>query len=164
LVYEAESGTRRFLLKAVRESGGELFAQFSHLNESELRWRPAEGEWCLKEIAGHLRDAERLYARQLELIASRREPRLPCEPIEVFPAENGYREMPLNRLLQEYAEAREDTFWILRMLDDDDWQRAGIHPYRGRITVADIVRDMHEHDLEYLYRAQRLRKSMPRLR
>ena len=60
----------------------------------------------------------------------------------------------------EYEEAREDTFWLLRMLDEDDWQRAGIHPYRGRITVTDIAREMHEHDLEYLYEAQRLRKSL----
>jgi len=160
MVWEADSGQRRFILKALRESIGELYGQFSNLQERDLRWRPAPGEWCLKEIAGHLRDAERLYRSQLELIARETDPPLPHEPIEVLPQENNYREQPLRRLLEEYEEAREDTFWLLRMLDEDDWQRAGIHPYRGRITVTDIAREMHEHDLEYLYQAQRLRKSL----
>ena len=164
VVYEAESGTRRFILKALRESTGELYGQFSGLDERVLRWRPAKGEWCLKEIAAHLRDAERLCQRQLELIASETDPRLPHEPVDVLPSENDYREQSLGRLLAEYESAREDTIWTLRMLDDDDWLRAGIHPYRGRVTIADLARELHEHDLEHLYQAQRVRKSAHRSR
>ena len=162
MVYEAESTTRRFILKALRESWGELYGQFGGLDEHALRWRPARGEWCLKELAGHLRDAERLYQRQLDLIAVEHEPHLPYEPVDVFPFESDYRAQPLHRLLAEYEAAREDTFWTLRMLDEDDWSRTGIHPYRGRVTVADLAREMHEHDLEHLYQAQRLRRDAPR--
>ncbi len=160
MVYEAESSQRRFILKALRESIGELYTQFSNLQERDLRWRPGPGEWCLKDIAGHLRDCEQLYRRQLDLISRETDPPLPHESTEVLPQENNYREQSLRRLLGEYEEAREDTFWLLRMLDEDDWQRAGIHPYRGRVTVTDIAREMHEHDLEFLYEAQRLRKSL----
>lgn len=102
MVWEADSGQRRFILKALRESIGELYGQFSNLRERDLRWRPAPGEWCLKEIAGHLRDAERLYRSQLELIAHETDPALPHEPTEVLPQENDYREQPLRRLLAEY--------------------------------------------------------------
>ena len=109
-----------------------------------------------------MRDCEQLYRRQLELIARETDPPLPHESTEVLPQENNYREASLRRLLGEYEEVREDTFWLLRMLDEDDWNRGGIHPYRGRITVTDIAREMHEYDLEYLYEAQRLRRAMPR--
>ena len=162
MVWEADSGSRRFILKALRESSGELFGQFSNLNERALRWRPAPGEWCLKEIAAHLRDAEELYRRQLELISREAEPRLPHESLDVLPLENDYREERIGRLLAEFESAREDTFWLLRELGEDDWQRTGIHPYRGAITILDIAREMHEHDLEYLYKAQQLRKVLPR--
>jgi len=157
---EAESGQRRWLLKAVRESAGELFGLFYGLNEKLLRRSPAPDEWCMKEIAAHLRDAEVQWQKQLEAIAHMHEPRLPCEPVDVFPSERDYRSEPLGRLLGEYEEARQETFWLLRMLDEDEWSRAGIHPYRGRITVADIAREIHEHDLEHLHQARRLREFL----
>ena len=159
MVYDVESGGRRWLLKAVRESAGELYGQFSGIGEDVLRWRPAEGEWCLKEIAAHLRDAEVLCCRQIELIAREREPRLPHEAIDVLPSERDYRHQSLYRLLGEYEEARDETMWLLRMLDDEDWQRCGLHPYRGLVSISQIVREIHEHDLEHLFQARRLRDA-----
>ena len=147
-------------MKAVREAAGEVFGQFHGLSEQLLRWRPAEGEWCLKEVAAHLRDAESLYQKQIELIAYSREPRLPYEAIDVLPSERDYRDVPLSRLLHEYEANREETVWLLRMLGEEEWQRCGIHPYRGRISVHDIVRELHEHDLEHLYQARRLREMV----
>lgn len=162
MVYEAETAARRWLMKAVRESTGELFSQFSGLHESALRWRPAEGELSLKEIAGHLRDAESLWQMQIELIAREHEPTLPYEAIEVMPYERDYRDERLSRLLDAYESARQETFWILRTIDDDEWQRTGIHPYRGTVSILDIVRELHQHDLEHLYEARRLREALDR--
>lgn len=160
MAYEAESGQRRWLLKSVRETSGELFSQFSGLDEDCLRWRPARDEWCLKEVAAHLRDAELLYQRQIELIAHEREPRLPHEAIDVLPFECDYRDEEIYHLLHEYESAREETFWLLRMLGEDDWQRAGVHPYRGRVSLYDVARELHQHDLEHLYQARRLREAV----
>jgi hypothetical protein len=160
MTYEADAGQRRWLLKAVREATGELFSQFAGLDEEGLRWQPARGEWCLKEVAAHLRDAELLYQRQIEVITREREPRLPHEPIDVLPFECDYRGERISHLLREYESAREETFWLLRMLAEDDWQRAGVHPYRGRVSVYDIAREIHQHDLEHLYQARRLREAV----
>jgi hypothetical protein len=158
--YYVDTGQRRWLLKAVREAAGEMYSQFSGLSERELRWRPAEGEWCLKEVAAHLRDAEQMYRRQVELITRSREPRLPYEPVDVLPYERDYRNEPLAELLYEWAAAREETVWLLRTLDEDDWERRGHHPHRGQVTVYDVVREMHEHDLEHLWQARRLRSQL----
>jgi hypothetical protein len=157
---EAETPARRWLLKAVRESIGELFNQFAGLSEEALRWRPAADEWCLKEVAAHLRDAEALHQRQIELISHELEPRLPYEAIDVLPFERDYRDESLVRLLREYESAREETVWLLRMFSENEWSRAGIHPYRGRMTILDIVRELHQHDLEHLYQARNLRFAL----
>jgi hypothetical protein len=158
---EAETGQRRWLLKAVREASGELFGQFYGLDEDGLCWRPQPDEWCLKEVAAHMRDAEQLYQRQIELICHEAEPLLPYEPVDVLPSERDYRAEPLSRFLNVYESAREETVWLLRMLSEDEWQRTGVHPYRGRVSIYDLVREVHEHDLEHLYQARRLREMLP---
>ncbi len=162
MAYEAETGQRRWLLKAVRESTGELFSQFSGIDEKGLRWRPSERDWSLKEVAAHLRDADELCQRQTPLPAREREPRLPHEALDVLPFERDYREQPLSKLLHEYEAARDETFWLLRTLDEDDWQRTGLHPYRGVVTIYDLARELHQHDLEHLYQARLLRDEVLR--
>ena len=156
------SSPRRWLLKAVRESAGELFQQFGGVDEAGLRWSPADGEWCLKEIAAHLRDAERMYQRQIEAIANGEPGPLPYEAVDVLPAEENYRNMSLRNFLWEFEAVREETFWLLRMLDEQDWSRPAEHRYRGLVTLYDIVRELHEHDLDHLFQARRLREQVRR--
>jgi hypothetical protein len=156
------TSAKRWLLKAVRESAGELLQQFSGLDEGGLRWRPAKGEWCLKEIAAHVRDAEQMYQRQIEAIAHREPGRLPYEAVDVLPAEADYREMPLRNFLWEFEAAREETVWLLYSLDEGDWSRPAEHPYRGLVTLYDIARELHEHDLDHLFQARRLRENARR--
>ncbi len=159
---QVEPALRRWLIKAVREAAGELFQQFGSLDDVALRWRPRDDEWCLKEIAAHVRDAERMYQRQIEAIAQRRPGRLPYEPVDVLPAENNYRDMPLRDLAWEFEAAREVTVWLLYTLDEDDWSQTGEHPYRGAVSIYDIARELHEHDLDHHFQARRVREQLPR--
>jgi hypothetical protein len=149
-------------MKAVREMAGELYRQFSGVHEKGLRWRPGPREWCLKEIAAHMRDAEILYQRQIETIVNgfSTPARLPHEPLDVLPSERGYRGEDLQHFLYEYEAAREETVWLLYTLDEDDWLRTGLHPYRGEISVYDIARELHEHDLQHLNQARITREAL----
>jgi hypothetical protein len=156
------SGERRWLTKAVREMAGELYRQFSGVSEKGLRWRPTPRDWCLKEIAAHMRDAELLYQGQIEaIVQSFSTPaRLPHEPLDVLPSERNYRDGDLQHFLYEYEAAREETVWLLYTLDEDDWLRTGTHPYRGQISVYDIARELHEHDLQHLNQARITREAL----
>lgn len=159
------SAERRWLMKSVREMAGELHRQFTGVNEKGLRWRPASREWCLKEIAAHVRDAELLYQSQIETIAHGFSSpiRLPHEPLDVLPSERNYVDEDLQHLLYEYEAAREETVWLLYTLDEDDWLQTGTHPYRGEISVYDIARELHEHDLQHLNQARVTREALDRL-
>jgi hypothetical protein len=157
---QVEPGTRRWLLKAVREAAGELFQQFGGLDEPSLRWSARGDEWCMKEIAAHVRDAERMYQRQIEAIAHGRPGRLPYEAVDVLPSEENYRDMPLRNFIWEFEAAREETVWLLYTLDEAEWARTAEHPYRGPVTLYDIARELHEHDLDHLFQARRLRGEL----
>ena len=107
-----------------------------------------------------MRDAEHLYLRQIEAIANGDGGRLPHEPVEVYPAERGYRDEPVESFLWEFESAREETVWTLYALDEEAWNQTGEHPYRGTVSIYDIAREIHEHDLQYLIMARRLREQV----
>ena len=67
----------RWVLKALRETAHELESQLHGLREQDLRWRPSDDDWSLKEIAAHLRDCEEHFLECLELIVARARA-IPC--------------------------------------------------------------------------------------
>jgi hypothetical protein len=129
---------QRWVLKALREAGDELIDQFYGASEDELCGRPEDDEWSLKEIAGHLRDNEELALEQ------------------------DYRSADVQELLSAFAGFRRQAYRLLSSLAPDDWERCGRHPYRGEVTIAQIARELAEHDLGHLWQARRLREALGR--
>jgi hypothetical protein len=154
-----DEGEQRWVLKALREAGDELIDQFHGVSEKELRWRPQDDEWSLKEIAGHLRDNEELALEQMSLIASDEEPPLPVRDVEALPLEADYRLADVRELLGAFVRFRRQTNRLLWSLAPEDWGRCGRHPYRGEVTIAQIARELAEHDLGHLWQARRLRET-----
>jgi hypothetical protein len=140
------SAERRWLIKSVREMSGELYRQLSGVDEKGLR------------------DAELLYQRQIETIVHgfASPTRLPHEPLDVLPSERDYVDGELHHFLYEYEAAREETVWLLHTLSEDEWLQTGLHPYRGEISVYDIARELHEHDLQHLNQARVTREALDR--
>src|SRR3989304_9475079 len=146
-----------WLLKALREAAHELESQLWGLEEEELRRRGSEDGWSLKEIAAHLRDCEEHFLSTLELIFSRDEPRLRAFDADALVLERDYRSADLYELLEPFGSPRQRSVRLLWM--EDGWSRAGVHPYRGAVTVAQLVREQSEHDLEDLWQARRGRAA-----
>jgi hypothetical protein len=152
----------QWLLKALYEAAGELEMQLWGLSKEELRWRPAEDEWCLKEIAGHLRDCEGRYLQRLRDVAELDEPEIPAFDADSIVPESDYRDLDLHEMLEAFVNLRHRTTALLWSLDPQAWQRRGIHPYLGPLTVTQIAREMNEHDLSHLWQARRLRQDLAR--
>jgi len=157
-----DEGEQRWVLKALREAGDELIDQFYGASEKELRRRPQDDEWSLKEIAAHLRDNEELALEQLRLMVDGEEPQLPARDVDALPLERDYRSADLQELLRAFAELRRQTHRLLWSLAPEDWGRCGRHPYRGEVTIAQIARELAEHDLGHLWQARRLRETLRR--
>ena len=155
-----DEGEQRWVLKALREAGDELIGQFHGASEKELRWRPQDDEWSLKEIAGHLRDNEELALEQMRLMADDDEPELPARDVDALPLERDYRTADIQELLRAFAGLRRQTHRLLWGLTTEDWRRCGRHPYRGEVAIAQIARELAEHDLGHLWQARRLRETL----
>lgn len=149
-----------WLLKALRETAGALESYVWDLDEDALRRRPGPDEWCLLELLGHLRDCERRYFERLELMAFEREPRIPAFDAESIQPDVPYVLLDPDDTLAEFESLRRRTLQLLRSLSDRDWERTGVHPYLGPVTITQVVREMSEHDLSHLWQARRIVEAL----
>jgi hypothetical protein len=88
-------------------------------------YRYAPGKWSVRELAGHVIDAERIFAYRA-LRISRNDP----TPLASFDensyiAEGPYANCPLASLSGEFDLVRRSTIALLRNLPDEAWTRRG---------------------------------------
>ncbi|HXG42600.1 MAG TPA: DinB family protein [Dehalococcoidia bacterium] len=144
-----------FLLKALREAGDQLLEELLELGEAALAFRPSPDEWSLKEVLGHLRDAQALALEQVQAALAGRP--LPHRDLDALPQERGYQDQDVGALAEEMAGLRRRLLHLLWSLSDEEWQRPCRHPLRGTVTVAQLVRELAQHDLEHLWQVRRLK-------
>ena len=152
--------SKDWVLKALREAGSSLLSELYGLDEDELRWRPQEGEWSLKEIAAHLRDAEELALAQINAFVFGRSSPLPAWDVDVLPQERDYQSEEIGPLLASYRGMRRETTYLLWGKTEADWQGSAEHPYRGPVTLGEIARELAQHDLEHLWQVRWLKERL----
>lgn len=149
-----------WVLKALREAGGTLVREFYGLDDDELCTRPNEDEWSLKEIAAHLRDNEDLAVKQITAFVERGGRRLPAWDVDILPHERDYQSSNIEELLSELRMLRRETTHLLWSVSSHEWESAADHPYRGKVTLEEIARELAQHDLEHLWQVRRMKADM----
>jgi hypothetical protein len=110
----------------LREGGRELVGAVGGLSEHRAGFRYAEDKWTVREVIGHLIDAERIFSYRALRIA-----RGDATPLPGFD-ENEYvraahsDERTIGDLTQEFAAVRESTVLLFQSLPEDAWVRRGI--------------------------------------
>ena len=150
---------QRYLLKALREVAHQVEDLLVRFDERELRWRPADDEWCAIEIAGFLRDSEREDLRAVRAMVARDGARIEERRAHHGPAEQDYRRASAQELAWEFAFLREDLVATLQMAEGS-WEHGGRHPFRGRVTLAQWVHEISDRDLEATWKLRRLRDQL----
>ena len=131
-----------------------LRAEIGALPERVLAWHPAAGEWCVKDVVGHLIEAERRgFAGRIRIILGADRPVLErWEPPDVARARNDCAK-PAAALLDELAALRRDSATLVRGLSAADLERVGEHPTVGPLRVRDLLQEWVHHDRNHLKQA-----------
>jgi hypothetical protein len=131
-----------------------LRAEIGGLPERVLAWHPAPGEWCVKDVLGHLIEAERRgFAGRIQMILGADTPALErWDPPEVARA-RGDCAKPAAGLLEELADMRQASGALVHGLRAADLERAGRHPTVGRLTVGDLLQEWVHHDRNHVRQA-----------
>src|ERR1700704_107971 len=87
-----------------------LTAEVNALSASVLVWHPAPGEWCVKDVLGHLIETERRgFAGRIRIILAGQEPRLESWDQNAAAAARRDCERDGRELLGELATMRQDS-------------------------------------------------------
>jgi hypothetical protein len=85
----------------------------------------AEGKWTVKEVIGHLCDAERIFSYRLLRIARGDTTPLAGFDENAFVPAGEFGGRTLESLLEEFAAVRAATIALVAGLPDDAWARSG---------------------------------------
>jgi hypothetical protein len=88
-------------------------------------WSYQPGKWSLRQLFGHVTDAERLFGFRAFCISRGERASLPGFDENEYVAAAGYDRRPLADLAREFSMVREGNLAMLRALDAEAWERSG---------------------------------------
>ncbi len=150
--YDAKS----WLLKALRETAHAMESLLWELDEDALHRLPADDEWSCAQLITHMCEMERRFIARIERIVRFDEPRVDAFDGDSIEASQRVVVQNVFDTMDEFSTQRRQAAYMLASLDDDDWERRGVHPYLGPMTITQVAREMNEHDLAHLWQLRKL--------
>ncbi|PYP89276.1 MAG: DinB family protein [Blastocatellia bacterium AA13] len=93
--------------------------------ESKADFRYAEGKWSIKEIVGHITDAERVFSHRAFRFGRGDKTPLPTFDHDSYVVEGKFELLSLSELANEFEEVRRATISLLSHFSAETWNRIG---------------------------------------
>lgn len=93
------------------------------LSDSEAMSRYAPGKWSIKEVVGHLSDAERVFAYRVLRLSRGDTTPLPGFDEDLYVESAGFDRRTMDDLMQEWSKVRSATLALVDSIDSGAWER-----------------------------------------
>lgn len=136
------------IVSLLRESGRELDTALAGVDESRGGHRYADGKWSVREVIGHLIDAERIFSYRALRIARGDATPLPGFDQDPYVAASNAEARSVADLRDEMRAVRESTTRLFASLADDAWARVGTaseNPVSVRALAYITLGHQHHH-------------------
>lgn len=147
------------IIEALRLLPEQVRNEVEGLSREVLAFRPAEGEWCLKEVVGHVRDFAEIDHERLQRMITQERPFLLGYDQETLVRERNYQEADLPSVLDELASFRLQTVQLLTELVDASWTRTARHLERGTFSIRQFVELLVSHEAIHLDHIRALKQQ-----
>jgi len=136
------------ILAALSDQAQETRALFSGFIDADEDYRYAPEKWSVKEVLGHVIDAERVFAyRALRIARNDRTP-LPGFEQDDYVRNGGFAQQRLADLIEEFAWVRRSNLMLFRQFSPEAWMRVGIADEK-EISVRAIAYIIAGHELHH---------------
>lgn len=119
------------------------------LSEEQGMHRYAPEKWTIKEVAGHIADAERVFAYRALRFSRNDRTELQGFDQEPYIQFSTFNNCRLSELADELECIRHATVYLFRHLSDDAWTRSGIAS-GGEVSVRALAYIIAGHELHHM--------------
>jgi hypothetical protein len=138
-------------LQRLTRTGDELAAAIKGQSDAVLSRRPDARNWAAKEVVCHLRDTEEVFGTRFEqILAMDVDPTHGNSDADRMARERQYLRNDADEALAAFRQRRIETIETLGRLTPAQWEKGGIHPIRGRVTIDSYLSLMAWHDDNHL--------------
>jgi DinB superfamily len=129
----------------------ELAAAIKGREEALLARRPDTRNWAPKEIVCHLRDTEEVFGVRIEqVLIMDVDPTFVVTNPDRGAVERQYLTNDAGEALAAFRQRRVETLETFGKLTPAQWEKGGLHPALGRITLDGFLSVMAWHDDNHL--------------
>lgn len=133
------------ILEGLKESSYQFFKS---LPAGKGDFAYDEGKWTIKEVLGHMIDAERTFAYRV-LCFSREETILPGFDQEVYMLKATFNSRPVEDLAEEFKAVRQANLYLFRSLTNEQETQKGIAS-GNPVSVRALLYMIAGHELHHL--------------
>lgn len=125
--------------------------------EPGLLSRPGRDGWSVRDVIVHLADAELIGALRFRMVLAGEKPPLPVYDQETWKKRLHYLWRSPEASLSLFQQTRFASAEMLRQCSASDWERVGVHPEHGEMTLGQLLVTYAEHAIEHVAQIQALR-------
>lgn len=137
------------LLELLQQQGGETVTLLRNIGEEKSTFAYAPGKWTIRELIGHVTDAERVFAyRALSFARGDKSP-LPSFDENVWAQTSNATHRPLEDHIDDYIAVRAATLALFRGFTPPDFAREGTAS-GNRVTVRALAYIVAGHERHHV--------------
>src|SRR3954470_23264427 len=131
---------RRELIEQIRELPARLRERVSGLTAAQLTTHFQAGEWTVAQNVHHLADSHMNSFIRMRLILTEERPTLKPYDQDLWAELADSGTIALEESLSLLDGLHRRWVRVFESLSDAEWQRVGLHPENGEVTVDDLLR------------------------
>ncbi|MGE5235236.1 MAG: DinB family protein [Acidobacteriota bacterium] len=101
-------------------------ATFAGMPGARAAHRYADDKWSVREVLGHIIDAERVFAYRALAFARGEGAALPAFDENAYARSSGHDTVPLEELVEEFEALRRANLLLFRHLPAESWRKTGV--------------------------------------
>ena len=149
-------------IQRLTRTADELVGAIKGQSATVLTRRPDAKNWAPTEIVCHLRDAEEAFGGRFDqILAMSVDPQLPGANADRIAEERQYLRNDAAEAVAAFRTRRAETLELFAKLTPAQWDKGGLHPVRGRITLDGFLTLMAWHDDNHLDQLKRALDGQP---
>jgi hypothetical protein len=113
------------IVEQLADQLGEVDQLFGSVDDQAALARYAPGKWSIKEVLGHLADAERIFGYRLLRISRGDATPLPGFDENAYVPAGGFDSRPLRSLLADFGAVRRSTIALVQGTPPECWIKRG---------------------------------------